>query len=73
MGVGLHPVITMVVLIVGADIGGIAGMLLAVPVAATVKNLLSLRRSQRAADKGAVTAGGADDTENVEQDVLQDK
>ena len=71
--VGLHPVITMVVLIVGADIGGIAGMLLAVPVAATVKNLLSLRRSQRAADKGAVTAGGADDTENVEQDVLQDK
>ena len=35
--VGLHPVITMVVLLVGADIGGIVGMLLAVPVAAHSK------------------------------------
>jgi len=37
--VGLHPVVTMIVLIIGADVGGVAGMLLAVPVAATVKNI----------------------------------
>lgn len=58
--VGLHPVITMVVLIVGADIGGLAGMLLAVPVAATVKNLLALRKSRRAAADGAVVIDGDD-------------
>lgn len=58
--VGLHPVITMVVLLVGADIGGIVGMLFAVPVAATVKNLLVLRRSHRSADEGAVVIDGAD-------------
>ncbi len=58
--VGLHPVITMVVLLVGADIGGIVGMLLAVPVAATVKNLIVLRRSRRSADEGAVVIDGAD-------------
>ncbi len=59
--VGLHPVITMVVLLVGADIGGIVGMLFAVPVAATVKNLLVLRRSRRSADEGAVVIEGTDD------------
>lgn len=58
--VGLHPVITMVVLLVGADIGGIVGMLLAVPVAATVKNLIVLRRSSRSADEGTVVIDGAD-------------
>lgn len=58
--VGLHPVITMVVLLVGADIGGILGMLLAVPVAATVKNLLSGRNSRRAAEAGAVIIDGND-------------
>lgn len=58
--VGLHPVITMVVLLVGADIGGILGMLLAVPVAATVKNLLSGRNSRRAAEAGAVVIDGND-------------
>ena len=58
--VGLHPVITMVVLLVGADIGGIVGMLLAVPVAATVKNLIVLRRSRRSADEGTVVIDGAD-------------
>lgn len=66
--VGLHPVITMVVLLVGADIGGIVGMLLAVPVAATVKNLIVLRRSRRSADEGTVVIDGTDSTENAEQD-----
>lgn len=66
--VGLHPVITMVVLLVGADIGGIVGMLLAVPVAATVKNLIVLRRSSRSAEQGAVVIDGTDSTENAEQD-----
>lgn len=58
--VGLHPVITMVVLLVGADVGGILGMLLAVPVAATVKNLLSGRNSRRAAEAGAIIIDGND-------------
>ena len=66
--VGLHPVITMVVLLVGADIGGIVGMLLAVPVAATVKNLIVLRRSSRSAEQGAVVIDGTDSTENAGQD-----
>ena len=65
--VGLHPVITMVVLLVGADIGGIVGMLLAVPVAATVKNLIVLRRSRRSAEESAVVIDGADSSENAEQ------
>ncbi len=38
--VGLHPVIIMVALLIGADVCGIVGMLLAVPVAATVKNII---------------------------------
>lgn len=53
--VGLHPVITMVVLIIGADIGGIAGMLLAVPVAATVKNLINARQQRYAVDYAGYT------------------
>lgn len=66
--VGLHPVITMVVLLVGADIGGIAGMLLAVPVAATVKNLLADRNRRRAAEAGAVNIDGAEVFENSDSD-----
>jgi predicted PurR-regulated permease PerM len=58
--VGLHPVITMVVLIIGADVGGIVGMLLAVPVAATVKNILVYRKERREAEEGAVIIDGAD-------------
>ena len=52
--VGLHPVITMVMLIVGSDIGGIVGMLLAVPVAATVKNLIEMRKNKKEAYASAV-------------------
>lgn len=52
--VGLHPVITMVMLIVGSDIGGVIGMLLAVPVAATVKNLMAIRKTKKEAYAGAV-------------------
>lgn len=52
--VGLHPVITMVMLIVGSDVGGIVGMLLAVPVAATVKNLMEMRKTKKEAYAGAV-------------------
>ncbi len=61
--VGLHPVITMVVLLVGADIGGIIGMLLAVPVAATVKNLIVLKMSYRASDESTVAIDGSDISE----------
>ena len=43
-------------------------MLLAVPVAATVKNLIVLRRSSRSAEQGAVVIDGTDSTENAEQD-----
>lgn len=62
--VGLHPVITMVVLLVGADIGGIIGMLLAVPVAATVKNLIVLKMSYRASDESTVAIDGSDTSED---------
>ncbi|MTI48974.1 AI-2E family transporter [Sporosalibacterium faouarense] len=37
--VGLHPVIVIVALLIGANIGGILGMLLAVPVAAIIRIL----------------------------------
>lgn len=50
--VGLHPVITMVVLIIGADVGGLAGMLLAVPTAATIKNIILYAKEQRSAAEG---------------------
>lgn len=43
--VGLHPVIIMIVLLIGADVSGIFGMLLAVPVAATVKNIIEARHN----------------------------
>lgn len=39
--VGLHPVFTMLAIIIGGNIGGLLGMLIAVPVAASIKILLS--------------------------------
>lgn len=39
--VGLHPVFTMLAIIIGGSLGGLIGMLIAVPVAASLKILLS--------------------------------
>jgi len=39
--VGLHPVFTMLAIIIGGNLGGLIGMLVAVPVAASLKILLS--------------------------------
>jgi len=39
--VGLHPVFTMLAIVIGGNMGGLIGMLTAVPVAASVKILLS--------------------------------
>ena len=39
--VGLHPVFIMLAIIIGGNVGGLLGMLTAVPVAASVKILLS--------------------------------
>ena len=39
--VGLHPVFTMLAIIIGGSVGGLIGMLIAVPVAASLKILLS--------------------------------
>ena len=39
--VGLHPVFTMLAIIIGGNVGGLIGMLVAVPVAASFKILLS--------------------------------
>jgi len=39
--VGLHPVFTMLAIIIGGNLGGLVGMLIAVPVAASFKILLS--------------------------------
>ena len=39
--VGLHPVFTMLAIIIGGNLGGLIGMLIAVPVAASLKILLS--------------------------------
>ncbi|MGV8980697.1 AI-2E family transporter [Clostridium sp.] len=39
--VGLHPVFTMLAIIIGGSVGGLIGMLVAVPVAASMKILLS--------------------------------
>jgi len=38
--VGLNPVIIIIALLVGAELGGIIGMLLAVPVAAVIVEIL---------------------------------
>jgi predicted PurR-regulated permease PerM len=35
--VGLHPVVTILVLFIGGQLGGVLGMLLAVPLAAVAK------------------------------------
>lgn len=39
--VGLHPVFTMLAILIGGNIGGLIGMLVAVPVTASIKILLS--------------------------------
>ncbi|WPC40412.1 AI-2E family transporter [Clostridium sp. JS66] len=39
--VGLHPVFTMVAILVGGNVGGLIGMLIAVPAAASLKRLIS--------------------------------
>ena len=39
--VGLHPVFTMLAIIIGGNVGGLIGMLIAVPVAASLKILIS--------------------------------
>ena len=39
--VGLHPVFTMMAIIIGGTIGGLRGMLIAVPLAASFKVLFS--------------------------------
>ena len=39
--VGLHPVFTMLAIVIGGNVGGLVGMLTAVPVAASVKILLN--------------------------------
>ena len=39
--VGLHPVFTMLAILIGGNVGGLIGMLIAVPVAASLKILLS--------------------------------
>ena len=36
---GLHPLVTVIVLLIGAELGGVVGMLLAVPVASTLRAL----------------------------------
>lgn len=71
--VGLHPVITMVVLLVGADIGGIIGMLLAVPTAATVKKLLLLRVSHHTEDESIIVTGDSDNSEDDAADESEHK
>ncbi|OYO43062.1 hypothetical protein CG709_20385 [Lachnotalea glycerini] len=38
--VGLHPVFTMIAIIIGGNIGGLLGMLVAVPLTASIKILL---------------------------------
>ncbi len=40
--VGLHPVFTMLAIIIGGNVGGLIGMLIAVPVIASAKKLLSI-------------------------------
>lgn len=40
--VGLHPVFTILVLVIGGKFGGLAGMILAVPIAASFKILIKL-------------------------------
>ncbi|MBR5228852.1 MAG: AI-2E family transporter [Firmicutes bacterium] len=67
--VGLHPVMIMVMLIVGSDIGGLIGILLAVPVAATIKNLFELRKARRDAAFGAVVVESADTSDYDSTDV----
>jgi predicted PurR-regulated permease PerM len=39
--VGLHPVFTMLAILIGGNLGGLIGMLISVPVAASLKILLS--------------------------------
>ena len=39
--VGLHPVFTMLAIVIGGNVGGLVGMLTAVPVTASVKILLN--------------------------------
>ena len=39
--VGLHPVFTMMAILVGGNVGGLLGMLLAVPVAASIRVLFN--------------------------------
>lgn len=39
--VGLHPVFTMIAILVGGNVGGLIGMLIAVPAAASLKRLIS--------------------------------
>lgn len=40
--VGLHPVFTMLAILIGANVGGLFGMLLAVPIFATIRILFNL-------------------------------
>jgi predicted PurR-regulated permease PerM len=39
--VGLHPVFTMLVILIGGNVGGLVGMLIAVPLTASAKILIS--------------------------------
>ena len=49
--VGLHAVFTMIAIIVGGNVGGLFGMLLAVPLAASFKVLFNLWYDKKIADK----------------------
>jgi predicted PurR-regulated permease PerM len=53
--VGLHPVIVIVALLIGAEIGGVLGIIIAVPLAAIFQEVVQDWSTKRRADSG-VTA-----------------
>jgi predicted PurR-regulated permease PerM len=68
--VDLHPILVILSLLIGASLFGIAGMLFAIPVAATIKGLFVYyyeERTQRsiASEHGALFRGAACDTDNA--------
>ena len=52
--VGLHPVIVIVALLIGAEVGGVLGIIISVPLAAIVQEVVQDWSSKRRASAKAV-------------------
>ncbi len=58
--VGLHPVFTMTAILVGGSVGGLLGMLIAVPIVASIKNIIVIWYNQSGLEGRRLDAAGSE-------------